>query len=777
MYWILWINARNLKYIKPYNEKKLIKLADSKLRTKFFLKELDIPFPYLFDILKSRKQLSKYDWSYLKWKDFVVKPNKGSKGKGILLCYIVSEDIINVNGKNILIDDFEKLVLDILDGKYSMTLGGDTAIIEEKVMPSKEFWHFCEFGLADIRIISFNLVPIMAMLRYPTKESGGKANIAQWWVGFGIDIATWEIISMYKGRTIYKNEFPKDYKDFKWKKIMYWDDMLLYSSQIQYFTNIWYLWLDWVITNDGPSLLEINARAGMEIQLVSWEALEKRLRKIKWLKVSSPAKWVEISKSIFSTWESNPTISKKILFLSQPWQIITEKTEIDVMVKIDMTRDKSVTNAKLLERLGDNYRLKIRDIFIYNLNLKAESNIENNVIILWKNQIEDFLIQPIDKGKKKLSIWNSDYYLSSEEEYLEELDSVLSNLWVKINISKILTPTNYMEELDNFITWHGHYNPKFEYKFPSNKAIWVISDSIKKVEDRYLSKEKTYKSEIIHLFREKFEEIKVKFLLAKAYKEQKFNDIEKYNKLMYGDMDEDIYNISREKTLLSSRDDNKELLGKRLSLQEVIRKIKLHLRAKNLKWIRIVVSHNMTARILVRRSIPIQILISWTDIFYEKEVDMIMAHEIDVHLERYIMGQKSGWKILQSGTGFYLADEEWLAIYNSFKYIPEGYEKNAMYERYFSIIEWGKYDFSRLTDIIRWLDPNRSLSKVFKLSLRVKKGILNTSFVSSWTVYMKDKVYLDGYLKIKNYMENPDKVVLKRMKMGKIKLEDTKYLK
>gem|GEM_PF-2618445 len=45
----------------------------------------------------------------------------------------------------------------------------------------------------------------------------------------------------------------------------------------------------------------------------------------------------------------------------------------------------------------------------------------------------------------------------------------------------------------------------------------------------------------------------------------------------------------------------------------------------------------MTARILVRRSIPIQILISGTDIFYEKEVDMIIAHEIDIHLERYIM--------------------------------------------------------------------------------------------------------------------------------------------
>ena len=34
---ILGINARNLLYIKPYNKKKAILLADDKLKTKHFL--------------------------------------------------------------------------------------------------------------------------------------------------------------------------------------------------------------------------------------------------------------------------------------------------------------------------------------------------------------------------------------------------------------------------------------------------------------------------------------------------------------------------------------------------------------------------------------------------------------------------------------------------------------------------------------------------------------------------------------------------------------------
>jgi hypothetical protein len=36
-------------------------------------------------------------------------------------------------------------LLDILDGKYSMTLGGDKIIIEEKLIAGELFKDFCEF--------------------------------------------------------------------------------------------------------------------------------------------------------------------------------------------------------------------------------------------------------------------------------------------------------------------------------------------------------------------------------------------------------------------------------------------------------------------------------------------------------------------------------------------------------------------------------------------------------------------------------------------------------
>jgi hypothetical protein len=49
-------------------------------------------------------------------------------------------------------------------------------------------------GLADIRIIVFNKVPVMAMMRLPTKQSEGKANIHMGAIAVGINMRSGEAI-------------------------------------------------------------------------------------------------------------------------------------------------------------------------------------------------------------------------------------------------------------------------------------------------------------------------------------------------------------------------------------------------------------------------------------------------------------------------------------------------------------------------------------------------------------------------------------------------------
>ena len=772
-FWILWMNKRYLKYIKALNPKKDMKIADNKLKTKKLLQDLDIPSPKLIDVIKNRKQLQNYDFSKLEWKEFVVKPNKWSKGKGILICKMINKNIVKISWKLVDIETFKKQIADILDGRYSMTMWSDIAFIEEKIIPWDDFAIFCKYWLADIRLITMKLVPIMAMLRYPTKESNWKANIAAGWIGFGIDIASGKIISMYYNRKIYTKKFPEDYKEFQWKVISYWDDILLYSSQIQYFTNIWYLWLDWTIAQSWPNLIEINAMAGMEIQLVNGEWLENRLKKVEDLKITSPSKWVEVWKTLFSQKQTNPTIQKNMIYLEQPallrYKEEDDNIEKNIILKVDLENKFNYADPSLISNFENRYKIKFWDTIIDNIKLREKKWLWNT-IILWTQQLEDFIIIPKRKDIKDFSIWNKQQYVETEQNILIELDNSLDTLSKKLNISRIVKPLNYMEELDSFITWWWNYNPKFEYKYPTDNKIEQIEEEIKNIENRYFDIKDWYKSWLFDLFKEKLEENIYKLELIKAYKKQDFKLIWKYNELLYWKLDKNILEETKIK-LNPFLDKN---LWRKLSIYEVLQKVKKHIKDLWLENIKVQLESSLSSRILVKRWDPIIVNISNTSDFYEKEIDMILAHEIDVHVIRYVNWKKTWWKILQSWSGFYLKDEEWLAIWNSFRYLPENYEKTAMYEKYFLISQAEKADFVHLSNIIRWLHPQEWLLKIFRRTMRFKRWIQNTAFKWLWTSYYKDKIYLDGYKKVENFIQEWGD--FEKMLKWKYKIDDLKYI-
>ena len=769
MFWILWANKRLLTYIKPFNPKKDMRLADSKLKTKNLLKDLDIPHPLLLDVIKDRKQLKNYSFEKFIWKDFVIKPNRWSKWKWIMICYMIGKQNIKASWNIYNIYEFKKQVADILDWKYSLTLWNDRVFIEEKIIPWDDFDIFCEFWLADIRIIVRNLVPVMAMLRYPNKESWWTANIAKWWIWFGIDIGSWKIISMYYKRKIYNKIFPDEYKNFQNKVIPYWDDMLLYSSQIQYFTNIWYLWLDWAISKKWPNLIEINARAGMEIQLVNSEWIDNRLRKINDMKIISPSKWVEIWKTIFSKKHTNPTIQKNMLYLEQPWILKYDDIKKNIIVKVDFDHTSNFASKNIILDFSKSYTIKIQNIIIDNIKFKENNKLKNTVTI-WTIELENFIIVPKKKDIKDFYIWNKEKIIDWEQQILEELDNDLDKVSKKLNISRVVKPINYMEELDNFITWYWNYNPKFQYKYPSDKKLEDIENILLNLKEKYFDIKTEYKSWLIKLFDEKYKELEYKLKLIKAYKKQDFKLIWKYNKLLYGNIEKEL--LIESKTKMNPFAEKN--LWRLLSINEIYKKVRKYLNNKWLFNIKIVIQTALPSRILVKRWDPIIVNISQSAEIYEKEINMILAHEIDVHVVRYINWKTSWWKILQSWTWFYLKDEEWLAIWNSFIYLPKNYEKNAMYEKYFLISQAEKADFVNLTNIIKWLYPTEWLLKIFRRTIRFKRWIQNTAFKWEWTAYYKDKIYLDGYMKVKSYIENWGS--FENMLHWKYKIKDLEYI-
>jgi len=116
------------------------------------------------------------------------------------------------------------------------------------------------------------------MLRLPSVESEGKANLHLGAYGAGIDLAKGVVTYLtHRGKII--KEIP-EIGSVKGLKIPYWDDILRIACQSQLASNLGYMGADIAIDKFlGPVLLEINARAGIGIQLANLSPLRKRLEK------------------------------------------------------------------------------------------------------------------------------------------------------------------------------------------------------------------------------------------------------------------------------------------------------------------------------------------------------------------------------------------------------------------------------------------------------------------------------------------------------------------
>ena len=165
---------------------------------------------------------------------------------------------------------------EILFGVYSMSNDTDTILVEQRLIVHPDLAPFSYDALADIRIINFNHSNIMAMLRLPTKESGGKANLHQGGIGVGIDLKNgYGNGATYLGN--YIKQHPETALKFDQIKLPFWEEICELTQKTAKLLPLNYLGFDWVVTDEGPYILELNARPGLEIQNANQERLNPLL--------------------------------------------------------------------------------------------------------------------------------------------------------------------------------------------------------------------------------------------------------------------------------------------------------------------------------------------------------------------------------------------------------------------------------------------------------------------------------------------------------------------
>lgn len=299
---IVGMNYRNIELIGRYNERKNYPLVDNKLITKKMASEVGILVTELYATIESQSQLKDLAKILEEYESFVIKPNHGSGGKGIVVIdHKDGDHFVKTSGETLHLSDIYKHISNILSGLYSLGGRYDIAIIEKQVVFDPLFENYSYEGVPDIRVIVYKGYPIMAMMRCPTKESDGKANLHQGAVGVGIDIETGETINAVMHNTPLELH-PNTKHSFSDLKIPKWKEVLMMASSSYEMTQLGYLGADIVFDkNLGPLLLELNARPGLAIQIANRRGLKERVALIDSLKSSdlTPMERVEYVMSTF----------------------------------------------------------------------------------------------------------------------------------------------------------------------------------------------------------------------------------------------------------------------------------------------------------------------------------------------------------------------------------------------------------------------------------------------------------------------------------------------
>jgi alpha-L-glutamate ligase-like protein len=350
---VLGMNARNFLYIRPFNKASAKHIADDKLETKKILLENDIPTPALLATFYTRKDARNFDWD-LPENGFVIKPARGYGGSGIIAFKNWKNGVgTTVNGQEYTIKNLESHIFNILDGAFSLQYLPDKAFIEERVVPSSFFKKIVPVGLADIRIVVFRNVPVMAMLRIPTRQSFGKANLHLGALAVGIDLATGITTSATsKSRLIYF--IPQSKKKTAGMMLPDWNDMLLLASRTQQIVGLGYAGVDLVVdAKKGPVVLEVNARPGLKIQNANLASLRTRLERIEDMDIPSPQRGVTIAQTLFAEkFSEKVSTSPQILPVVYPVLIRTKDTVKEIKAKLDTGAYRSSIDADLAKELN-----------------------------------------------------------------------------------------------------------------------------------------------------------------------------------------------------------------------------------------------------------------------------------------------------------------------------------------------------------------------------------------------------------------------------------------
>lgn len=438
---LLGLNSRYVLFTSKYNSREGKKIANSKLLTARLLKKNNIATPKIVAKFRNYEDVYGFDWNSLP-SSFAIKPSRGLGGEGIM---VIKKKIQSLKTQNLKwlttqkqkvgVEDLKLHILDILEGAYSLGSDPDVAFIQEFVGRHSTFRKLSYRGTPDIRIIVFNKVPVMAMLRLPTKESRGRANLHQGALGLGIDLATGITTKAIQNNTqiVFK---PNTKRKLNGIKIPQWNLILETAVKAQIASGLGYAGVDIVLHPEkGPMVIELNSQPGLSIQLANMEGLKRRLERIDDLVVLDIDHGIKIAKALFASKFVDRVKFKDetgVLKAVEEVKIknIKENKWVKILAKIDtgawssaidiglarkfglLRKNKILTTRRKLSSLGEEERpvipltLKLAGRKIDTKVTVSDRKLLRYQVLIGRMDLQGFLVSPeIEKEKRVKAKW------------------------------------------------------------------------------------------------------------------------------------------------------------------------------------------------------------------------------------------------------------------------------------------------------------------------------------------------------------------------------------
>lgn len=144
----------------------------------------------------------------------------------------------------------------------------------------------------------------------------------------------------------------------------------------------------------------------------------------------------------------------------------------------------------------------------------------------------------------------------------------------------------------------------------------------------------------------------------------------------------------------------------------------------------------------------------------------VIVHEIGTHVFRTINGQNQPYKIFLTGMPNYLTTEEGLAVNNEEMH---GCLRTSTLRAYAGrVIAINSSLQKGFRDVFNELRNYFDDDFAWRLVLRAKRGLTDTSKTGAYT---KDYLYLEGYYKVKEFLEKEGSAGIRSLYYGKIGIE------